>query len=147
MTDIHHRIGVQSPSTDDVYAALTTIDGLSGWWTTDTTGDPGLGGKIAFRFLPGGFDMEVIELVPGERVRWRVVDGPPEWIGTTIDWRLSRNDGYTIVLFTHEGWAEPVEFLYHCSTKWAVYLLSLKALVETGTGSPSPDDVAISDWH
>ena len=76
--------------------------------------------------------MEVIELVPGERVRWRVVDGPPEWIGTTIDWRLSRNDGYTIVLFTHEGWAEPVEFLYHCSTKWAVYLLSLKALVETG---------------
>jgi hypothetical protein len=35
----------------------------------------------------------------------------------------------------------------HYSTKWAVYLLSLKALVETGTGSPSPDDVAISDWH
>ena len=103
MTDIHHRIGVESPSTDDVYAALTTIDGLSGWWTTDTTGDPGLGGKIAFRFLPGGFDMEVIELVPGERVRWRVVDGPPEWIGTTIDWRLSRTDGYTIVLLHPRG--------------------------------------------
>lgn len=147
MTDIHHRIGVKSPSTDRVYDALTTIEGLSGWWTTDTTGDCGLGGRLAFRFPPGGFDMEVIELVAGERVRWRVVDGPPEWIGTTIDWRLSHNDGYTIVLFTHEGWAEPVEFLHHCSTKWAVYLLSLKALVETGTGSPSPDDVAISDWH
>ena len=65
MTDIHHRIGVQSSSTDDVYAALTTIDGLSGWWTTDTTGDPGLGGKIEFRFPPGGFDMEVIELDAG----------------------------------------------------------------------------------
>ena len=78
--------------------------------------------------------MEVIELVPGELVRWRVVDGPPEWIGTTIDWRLSRSGGFTIVLFTHEGWAEPVEFLAHCSTKWASYLLSLKALVETGTG-------------
>ena len=49
--------------------------------------------------------------------------------------------------YSRLGWAEPVEFLYHCSTKWAVYLLSLKALVETGTGSPSPDDVAISDWH
>jgi uncharacterized protein YndB with AHSA1/START domain len=146
MTDIHHSVGVKSASTDDVYAALTTIDGLSGWWTTDTTGDAGLGGKIAFRFPPGGFDMEVIELVPGERVRWRVVDGPPEWIGTTIDWRLSRRDEYTIILFTHEGWAEPVDFLYHCSMKWAVYLLSLKALVETGTGSPSPDDVKITDW-
>jgi uncharacterized protein YndB with AHSA1/START domain len=88
MTDIHHRIGVTSSSADDVYAALTTIDGLSGWWTTDTQGDPGLGGKIEFRFPQGGFDMEVIELTPGELVRWRVTDGPPEWIGTTIDWRL-----------------------------------------------------------
>ena len=77
----------------------------------------------------------------------RVVDGPAEWIGTTIDWRLSRHDGFTIVRFTHAGWAEPVEFLSHCSTKWAVFLLSLKALIETGTGSPSPHDVAISDWH
>ena len=49
--------------------------------------------------------------------------------------------------FTHAGWVEPVEFLAHCSTKWAVFLLSLKALVETGTGAPAPDDVAISDWH
>ena len=66
MTDIHHRIGVKSSSVDDVYAALTTIDGLSGWWTTDTKGDPGLGGKVEFRFPQGGFDMEVIELTPGE---------------------------------------------------------------------------------
>jgi uncharacterized protein YndB with AHSA1/START domain len=146
-TAIRHRVGVLSPSTDGVYAALTTLDGLAGWWTTDTTGDPGLGGIIAFRFPQGGFDMEVIELVPGERVRWRVVDGPPEWVGTTVDWQLSRSEGHTIVLFAHEGWAEPVEFLHHCSTKWAVYLLSLKQLVETGAGTPSPDDLQISDWH
>ena len=147
MIDIHHRIGIESSSPDDVTAALTSIDGLSRWWTTDTTGEPGLGGTIQFRFPQGGFDMEVIEITPGERVRWRVVDGPPEWIGTVVDWQLSRNEDYTIVNFTHAGWAEPVEFLAHCSTKWAVYLLSLKALVETGTGAPSPDDVAISDWH
>jgi uncharacterized protein YndB with AHSA1/START domain len=147
MIDIHHRIGVKSPTTDGVYAALTTIEGLASWWTTDTTGSADLGGKIEFRFVPGGFAMEVVELVPGERVRWRVVDGPPEWIGTMCDWRLSRSGEFTIVLFTHQGWAEPGEFLSHCSTKWASYLLSLKAAVETGRGSPSPDDVAISDWH
>jgi uncharacterized protein YndB with AHSA1/START domain len=145
--DIHQRIGVESASTEGVYAALTTIEGLSAWWTTDTAGDAGLGGKIAFRFIPGGFDMEVIELVPGELVRWRVVDGPPEWIDTTVEFRLSRTDGFTIVNFTHAGWAEPVEFMAHCTTKWAIYLMSLKQLVETGTGSPSPHDVAISDWH
>ena len=45
MTDIHHRIGVESSSVDDVYAALTTIDGLSSWWTRDTTGDPAPAGR------------------------------------------------------------------------------------------------------
>jgi uncharacterized protein YndB with AHSA1/START domain len=146
-TDLHHRIGIVSPSADAVYAALTTIDGLAGWWTTDTTGDAALGGTLSFRFLPGGFDMEVIELVPGERVRWRVVDGPPEWIETTIDWQLSRSEGFTIVRFAHEGWTDVGDFMAHCNTKWASYLLSLKALVETGVGAPAPDDVQISDWH
>jgi hypothetical protein len=35
------------------------------------------------------------------------------------------------VLFKHQGWKEPVEFMHHCSTKWAVFLLSLKSLLET----------------
>jgi hypothetical protein len=25
----------------------------------------------------------------------------------------------TTVLFKYEGWQEPVEFMHHCSTKWA----------------------------
>ena len=147
MTDIYHRVGAISPSTEPVYDALSTIDGLAAWWTTDTTGESSLGGKIEFRFPPGGFDMEVIDLTPGELVRWRVVGGPPEWIDTDIEFRLSRSGEHTIVNFAHRGWVEPVEFLSHCSTKWAQYLLSLKAYVETGTGTPSPDDQAISDWH
>jgi hypothetical protein len=36
--------------------------------------------------------------------------------------------------------------MHHCSTKWATYMLSLKALVETGSGKPSPDDVKIDAW-
>jgi hypothetical protein len=51
------------------------------------------------------------------------------------------------VLFTHRGWKEPVEFMYHCSTKWGSFLMSLKSLVETGEGAPAPRDVQISDWH
>ena len=35
----------------------------------------------------------------------------------------------------------------HCSTKWATFLLSLRDLVETGQGQPSPDDLKISNWH
>ena len=28
--------------------------------------------------------------------------------------------------------------MHHCSTKWAIYLMSLKSLVETGNGPPTP---------
>lgn len=147
MVDILHRIGVEKASPAEVYAALTTIDGLAGWWTDQTAGDPGVGGTLEFRFAPGGFDMEVLDLEPAKRVHWQVADGPPEWLGTQVTFDLSQVDGYTIVLFAHEGWAEPGEFMHHCSTKWASYLLSLKALVETGAGAPAPHDVLISDWH
>ena len=146
MVDILHRIGVTS-SPDDVYAALTTIEGLSDWWTQDTEGDTEVGGVIRFRFGPGGFDMKVLETRPGEHVRWEVVDGPEEWIGTQVHFDLKQEDGYTIVLFRHEGWKEPVEFMYHCSTKWGTFLMSLKRLIETGKGEPAPRDVQISNWH
>ena len=148
MADILHRIGVLTDSPEKVYDALTTVDGLAGWWTTDTTGDAEPGGVIKFQFPPvGGFDMEVLESAPGKRVTWRVVDGPAEWIGTTVDWELRQDGEYTIVLFTHAGWREPVEFMHHCSTKWAVFLLSLKSLIETGKGAPDPDDVKIDNWN
>jgi uncharacterized protein YndB with AHSA1/START domain len=146
MSDILHRVGVKA-SPADVFAALTTIDGLAGWWTEDTTGDPD--GVIQFRFAAAGgegFDMKVLETKPGELVRWEVVDGPPEWIGTHIRFDLSQTDEWAIVLFKHEGWKEPVEFMHHCSTKWASFLLSLKKYVETGKGDPSPNDVVISNW-
>lgn len=146
MADILHRIGVIS-SPAEVYAALTTVDGLAGWWTRDTDGDSAVGGVLRFRFKQGGFDMKVLETRPGELVRWEVVDGPAEWIGTLIRFELKQEGDFTIVLFRHEGWREPVEFMYHCSTKWATFLMSLKQLVETGKGDPAPHDVQISDWH
>lgn len=145
MVDILHRVGVKTPTPEKVYDALTTVDGLAGWWTADTKAE---GDVLRFRFPPvGGFDMQVLDTRPGERVTWRVVDGPGEWIGTTIDWELRQDGDYTIVLFSHRGWAEPVEFMNHCSTKWTTYLMSLKSLVETGQGAPAPHDVQISDWH
>jgi uncharacterized protein YndB with AHSA1/START domain len=146
MTTIRHRVGAVAPL-DAVHTALTTTAGLGAWWTTDTTGDPEPGGKLAFRFSDvGGFDMEVLTVSP-DAVRWRVVDGPQEWVGTEIGFRLNRTEDHTIVLFTHEGWRDEGEFHFHCSTKWAAFLLSLKEYVETGTGRPHPDDVRISDWH
>lgn len=146
MYDIRHRIGITA-SPEDVYGALTTVDGLANWWTTETDGDASPGGVLRFRFVAGGFDMAVLETEPAKHVLWEVVDGPEEWIGTKVRFDLKQEDGFTIVLFAHEGWREPVEFMAHCSTKWATFLMSLKRLIETGTGEPAPNDVLISNWH
>jgi uncharacterized protein YndB with AHSA1/START domain len=152
LMDIVHRVGIKAPASK-VYAALSTIDGLAGWWTERTSGNARIDGILAFRFHSlagdeiGGFDMQVLELVPDSRVRWRVKDGPPEWLGTEIEFKLSQQDGWTTVMFAHRGWREAVEFMAHCSTKWATFLLSLRDRVETGKGRPSPHDLSIGNWH
>jgi hypothetical protein len=147
MPDILHKVGIKSASSSDVYEALTTIEGLSAWWTTTTQGDNNIGGVLQFRFGNGGFDMKVLELDPARRVLWQVVDGPEEWIGTKISFDLDQRDDWTIVLFKHAGWKEPVEFTHHCSTKWAVFLLSLKSLLETGKGAPWPNEIKLDSWE
>jgi hypothetical protein len=76
-----------------------------------------------------------------------VVDGPKEWIGTKISWDLKQEAESTIILFKHEGWKEPVEFMHHCSTKWALFLMSLKSLLETGKGAPYPNDFKIDGQY
>lgn len=145
MPDILHRLAIKA-SPSDTYAALATIDGLARWWTTDTRGTSEVGGVINFRFGERGFiDSRVIELVPDTRVLWEVIDGPDAWHGTWIRFELSQQDDHTIVLFKHQGWAEAIEFMHHCSTKWATFLMSLKAALETGTGAPYPDDMHISN--
>jgi uncharacterized protein YndB with AHSA1/START domain len=143
MPSILRKVGIRSASPNDVYRALTTIDGLSAWWKADTKGDSNVGGVLQFRFGAGGFDMKVLELHPATYVLWQVVDGPREWIGTTISFDLKENDGWTIILFKHEGWKVPVEFLHHCSNKWAVFLLSLKLLLETGRSAPYPGEIKL----
>jgi hypothetical protein len=147
MADILHKVGIKSASPDDVYKALTAIDGLSAWWTTDTQGESKVGGELRFRFGTGGFDMKVLEVDPARRVLWQVIDGPEEWIGTRISFDLRQNGDWTIVLFKHEGWKEPVEFMHHCSTKWAVFLLSLKSLHEAGKGAPWPNEIKLDSWE
>jgi uncharacterized protein YndB with AHSA1/START domain len=148
MVDILHRVGIKS-SVDRVYQALSTREGGAAWWTTNTTGESKVGGVLKFTFSAGGveiggFDMKVLELQPAKRVRWEVVSGPAEWIDTRVSFDLKQSGDHAIVLFKHQGWKEPVEFMHHCSTKWAMYLMSLKSFVETGKGTPNPNDTHIS---
>ena len=143
MPDIRHRVVMSAPL-EDVYEAVATTEGISDWWTRDgVRGESSEGSRIQFFFgqpEPSAV-MEVTRLSPAGQVSWQCVDGAAEWVGTKLDFDLTRNDGETVVLFTHADWREPTEFMAHCSARWAYFLLSLKSLVESGKGTPFPEDL------
>jgi uncharacterized protein YndB with AHSA1/START domain len=147
MASIRHRVGITAPPAR-VYEALTTTEGLAEWWTRNIDGDPQLGGTLRFFFgsAEPGAVMDVVELAPTEHVEWHCVQGPDEWVGTRLTFDLKPSADETVVLFTHADWRKPVEFMYHCSTKWAYFLLGLKAWLEGGAATPYPDDMRISSW-
>ncbi len=61
--------------------------------------------------------------------------------GVTFELKPKKNE--TIVLFAHANWKKPDEFMHHCSTKWATFLLSLRDWIERGEGRPAPYDLKI----
>ena len=143
MPDIRHRVAITAPI-ESVYEAVATPEGISRWWTRDgVRGESSEGSKLQFFF--GQPDpaavMEVTRLDPEGHVSWNCIEGADEWVGTRLTFDLTRNDDQTVVLFTHADWREPVEFMAHCSARWAYFLLSLKSLLETGRGTPFPEDM------
>ena len=143
MKEIIHRVGIAC-SPGEVFDALTTDEGLSRWWTTDTSGAGDVGSILKFRFNGMGPDFEVVELQTDALVRWKHSGNVPEaWMGTEVSFQLDSDDKQTYVLFSHSKWKERSDFMGHCSTKWAVFLLSLKDALEKGKGSPFPNDVQI----
>lgn len=143
MAEINHQVGIKA-SPEAVYELLTTNSGLAKWWTNDVSGAGDVGSIVEFRFDGGGPDFEVSQLVPDELVGWKHSGSMPEaWMGTELIFRLREEDGQTFLRFTHANWKEPTNFMGHCSTKWAVFLLSLKDVLETGKGRPFPNDIHI----
>lgn len=139
MPDILHRVGIAAEPMR-VFEALTSVEGIRHWWNETVDGDAGEGGAFEFR----GNRLDVVHADPS-LVTWRYSGPAKEWEPTEISFRPEWREGQTIVLFKHAGWREPVEFMHHCSTKWATFLLSLKAYVETGEGRPEPSrDVKIT---
>ena len=121
-----------------VYDALSTSEGVNGWWSDHTEGPDGVGStmKVAFPDAPMTFDFEVTEERAGERVAWRCLAGPPEWIGTDVTFDIDTDEGNTSVLFSHDGWATTEESFPFIAYSWAQILPRLKKLAETGRAEP-----------
>ena len=80
--DIKRKVGIKE-SSKKVFEALSTVEGLSQWWTRDTRGDNHKGGKIHFSFqkrLDKSFDVvaEIKELSPSKGNRWKILGSVPK---------------------------------------------------------------------
>lgn len=148
MHDIRHRVGIAAPQ-ERVYEMLASNDGLNEFWT-QTEGEVEEGAELGFFFggpAPAAV-MEVVELSPDTRVRWRCVGGPQEWVDTTVTFDLRYCEDETVVSFVHGDWREPTELMHHCSTKWATFLIGLRSGLEGGTFAAFPEDTRIStNWR
>jgi uncharacterized protein YndB with AHSA1/START domain len=139
MADIMHLIKIGT-SSERVYQAITTADGLRNWWTRDAEIEPKVGaaGEVGFygkRFIA---KLKVEELKPNVLVKWSVTN--QAWEGKDIEFALRPNDGNTALAFVHRGFEPASDKYASATTRWGFYLFSLKRYLETGTGSPNPDD-------
>jgi len=133
---IRHIITIECP-TDIVYNALTTKQGIQGWWTVDTVIESKVGTTVEFIFGDRYHNkMKITDLQPNRRVAWYCNQGDPEWIGTDFTFHLEDQGEQTLLRFGQNNWRAPTDFYAYCHFQWGQYMISLKNYCETGTGKP-----------
>jgi hypothetical protein len=126
------------------------INNPRGWWSESIEGGTD---KLDDEFIYHYKDIhyckiKVVELVPGQKAVWLVLDNyfkftedKSEWIGTKAVFDISRNGDKTEIRFTHEGLVPEYECYEICREAWTNYTTgSLRDLIATGKGQPNPKD-------
>ena len=140
--EIHFKAPVQK-----LYAALSTQEGLRGWWTQTCTVDDKVGGQARFEFGENYKLMHIELLRPDNQVRWSCLESrirvegraypDNEWADTTIVFRLNGDTStHTVLRFEHLGLTPELQCHALCEGGWNHFLSSLQRYVETGTGTP-----------
>lgn len=142
MASIYHQIGIRA-AIEDIFQAIATTQGITNWWTP-TTGNTDIGGELLFHFGEHKVKMVVIESVNNQRVVWKNIDDNGQWKNTLFTFELKPRNNEVMLNFSQSNWQAVTEMFSHCSTKWAVFLLSLKDYLETGKGRPFPNDIHIN---
>ena len=127
-----------------LYAAVTTVQGLQGWWSHDTVASDG---EVTVRFGGGNFQtLRLVDLIPDRRVVWEwiaqyfPVEGTSqtdEWVGTRVSFEIEAHpDGSSTLTFTHDGLTPQVACYGLCNPGWTRCLGSLTGYLEKGIGTP-----------
>jgi len=145
MSEIMHLIKIRAAQ-DKVYQAVATAEGIRHWWTRDAALEPKIGGAGEFGFYGHRLviKVRVAELTPLAHTAWDEVSSTGgRFDGTTISFDLKSDEGITSLLFAHRGFKTGDDNIASATTRWGFYLLSLKRYVETGKGTPNPEDTEL----
>src|SRR5919112_161918 len=135
-------IAIQIDTTADPAAAdsaLTTTDGVAGWWTTrnQTSGTVGQVDQMWFPDAPMAGELGGEGAVPGKVRARHCVGGPPQWIGTEVRFALEpAPQGGTRILLDHTGFAQVDDMFRVVTLGWAQMLLHLKQSLDSGQPAP-----------
>jgi uncharacterized protein YndB with AHSA1/START domain len=133
----------------EVFKALTTKEGIAGWWTADCEINSAIGGTNTFRFGEMYVIMQIEKIVQEREVVWRCIDQyfkfenvkkTNDWVGTVIAFRLEKNEyNSTIVHFVHEGLTSKLVSYEPSTVLWS-YLINfcLKGYLEKNQRIPEP---------
>jgi uncharacterized protein YndB with AHSA1/START domain len=136
MASIKHYLVINA-SAEKVYKALTTKNGVAGWWTPDTAIGEKIGDQNEFNFGSKYRNvMTIKKLIPNEQVEWQCEIGDKEWVGTELIFEIEEREDSSMVRFTHRDWKEETDFFASCNYQWGYYLRSLKQYCETSKGTP-----------
>ena len=139
---------------------FNAINNVRGWWSEEIEGSTGkLNDEFTYHYKDvHKCKMKLIEVVPGKKVVWLVLDNyfsftkdKSEWIGTKIIFEIADPDNYregnkTQVHFTHEGLVPEYECYSACVNGWRQYIqYSLPGLIATGKGQPNSKEKAYTN--
>ncbi|HEV8065673.1 MAG TPA: SRPBCC domain-containing protein [Acidimicrobiales bacterium] len=125
----------------DVFSAVSSLEGLAGWWVPTVTGCTAQGGEVVFSFGDQRIIMRVDHVDDPRQVTWTCLRHTkfPEWDGTTVrfDLRTADEDAdATVLSFEHAGLVPEFECFSMCSSGWGHYLASLADHLVKGEGTP-----------
>ena len=136
MAKSSHRIRVHA-SPDRVYHALSTRDGLMGWFTGQVDGAVVEGRDVRLHFKgKESFGWHLGQMKP-DHVHWSCTEGPGSAKGTTVTYLLKSEGQDTVIECDHDGWPEGHEAFATCNTLWGVLIGRLKDYAETGKANPA----------
>ena len=136
-TPIKHKVLIRTDR-EKVFKALTTSEGLDGWFTEGSEVDLRPGGKIIFRWVDWGVDKvnssalcPILEVRSPEKLVFKWWDD--HYTTVEIDF-ISMDDG-TVVSLKETGYEDSEEGrrrCIECATGWGEALTLLKFYVEHG---------------